>query len=136
MKQKVDNQENNEISKIKLLEPVRLSINPKFQDWVLFKNGTYIIFENAEEIDNLKEEAIRLIETVGPINIGNFSVDFDVTSLSKTEGWIVSCHGYGIYTYVSPQEIKSKNVKQIGLFGRNKRDLDAKNPIVIHINRK
>lgn len=119
-----------------LIKHVTLSINPKFQDWVLFQNGTYIIFENADAIDNLKEETIRLIEKFGPVSIGNSSEDFDVTSLNKTEGWIVSCHGYGIYTYVSPQEIKSKNVNQIGLFGRNKRDLDGKNPIVIHINRK
>lgn len=119
-----------------LIKHVTLSINPKFQDWVLFQNGTYIIFENTDAIDNLEEEAIRLIKKFGPVFIGNSSEDFDVTGLNKTEGWIVSCHGFGIYTYVSPQEIKSKNVNQIGLFGRNKRDLDGKNPIVIHINKK
>ena len=119
-----------------LIKHVTLSINPKFQDWILFKNGTYIIFENANAIDNLEDKAIRLIQKFGPVSIGNSSEDFDVTDLNKTEGWIVSGHGYGIYTYVSPEEIKSKSINQIGLFGRNKRDLDGRNPIVIHINRK
>ncbi|MNR58157.1 hypothetical protein D3C85_1790850 [compost metagenome] len=43
-----------------------------------------------------------------------------------------------MYTYVSPQEIKSKkpDTITIGLSGRGKRDLDGRNPIIIHINRQ
>lgn len=137
MKQKVDIQKNNETTEIDLLNHVRLSINPKFQDWVLFKHGTYIIFDHAEEIPDLESEAIKLMAAFGPVYIGTSAADFDVTDLNKTEGWIVSGHGYGMYTYVSPYEIKSEmpDIVEIGLLGRAKRDLDGKDPVVIHINR-
>ncbi|AWK06597.1 hypothetical protein HYN56_21135 [Flavobacterium crocinum] len=137
MKQKADHQKAEDISETELLHHVRLSINPKFQDWVLFKNGTYIIFEQVNEISSLESEALKLIHEFGPVCKGERSEDFDVTDLKNTEGWIVSGYGYGIYTYVSPQEIKSKKTNTtIGLFGRGKRDLDSKNPVIIHINRK
>lgn len=138
MKQKADHQKINEIAETELLNDVRLSINPKFQDWVLFKNGTYIIFENADEISNLESIALKFMEEFGPVYTGERSEDFDVTDLKNTEGWIVSGHGYGMYTYVSPQEIKSKtlDIVDIGLYGRGKRDLDGRDPVIIHINRK
>ncbi len=138
MKQKADHQKTEEIAETELLHHVRLSINPKFQDWVLFKNGTYIIFEHAEEIRHLESTALKLIKEFGPVYSGERSEDFDVTDLKNTEGWIVSGHGYGMYTYVSPQELKYKkpDTAKIGLFGRKKRDLDGRNPVIIHVNRK
>ncbi|KAF2514404.1 hypothetical protein EYY60_03880 [Flavobacterium zhairuonense] len=137
MKQKTEHQKIDEISEIELLHHVKLSINPKFQDWVLFKNGTYIIFEHADEISNLQSKALKLIKEFGPVYTER-SEDFDVTDLKNTEGWIVSGHGYGIYTYVSSQEMKSKkpNTATIGLLGRGKRDLDGRNPVIVHVNRK
>lgn len=138
MKQKADHQKANEISESELIHHVRLSINPRFQDWVLFKNGTYIIFDDADAISDLEGEAIKVIKSFGPVYIGTPSADFDVTDLNKTEGWIVSGHTYGMYTYVSPNEIKSPtpNITAIGLYGRSKKDLDGRNPLIIHINRK
>jgi hypothetical protein len=137
MKQKSDHKKAGEITETELLHHVRLSINPKFQDWVLFKNGTYIIFEHADEISNLESVALKLMEEFGPVNTGERSGDFDVTDLKNTEGWIVSGHGYGMYTYVNPLEIKSKKTNtKIGLLGREKRDLDGRNPVIININRK
>ncbi|MFC4479920.1 hypothetical protein [Flavobacterium chungangensis] len=137
MKQKVEHQKTNRISQAELLHHVRLSINPKFQDWVLFKNGTYIIFEHVDEVSNLESKALKLIKEFGPVYTER-SQDFDVTDLKNTEGWIVSGHGYGMYTYVSPQEIRSKkpDTTTIGLYGREKRDLDGRNPVIIHINRQ
>jgi len=138
MKQKADYQKTDGISETELLHHVKLSINPKFQDWILFKNGTYIIFENANEIYDLESEALKLIKEFGPVYTGEHSEDFDVTDLKNIEGWIVSGHGYGMYTYVSPKEIKSPtpNITAIGLYGRSKKDLDGRNPLIIHINRK
>ncbi|WP_431242301.1 hypothetical protein ACQ9BO_20820 [Flavobacterium sp. P21] len=138
MEQKIDNGKIENRIETELLNHVKLSINPRFQDWVLFKNGTYIIFEYADRFPDIKSEAIRLIKKFGPVYPGGKSEDFDVTDLNKTKGWIVSGHGYGIYTYVSPQEIKSKipNIVDIGLLGRSKRDLDGRNPVIIHVNQK
>lgn len=35
------------ISTTNMLENIKLAINPEFRDWILFKHGTYILFENA-----------------------------------------------------------------------------------------
>ncbi|MHC0447875.1 hypothetical protein ACWA1F_20885 [Flavobacterium sp. 3-218] len=121
-----------------LIENVKLAINPKFQDWVLFENGTYIVFDNTDSIKDVRNEAIKIMAEYGPVHIGSPAGDFGVTTLKKSEGWSISGHYYGMYTYVHPSEINSStfNESEIGLFGRSKRDLDGKNPNIIHINRK
>ena len=65
-----------------LIDHVKLAINPKFQDWVLFKNGTYIIFDNADTIPDIESEALKLMKEFGPVNIGSSAGDFSVTTLS------------------------------------------------------
>ena len=59
-----------------------------------------------------------------------------IISLNRTKGWIVSGHGYGMYTYVNPNELDSNypNDMTIGLYGRSKRNQDGLEPIIIHIN--
>lgn len=137
-KNKIDNQKGKEMTEADLLKNVKLAINPKFQDWVLFKNGTYIVFDNADTIPDLENEAIKSMKEFGPVYAGGSAGDFGVTYLSKSEGWVVSGHGYGMYTYVHPNELNSEkpNDVEIGLFGRSKRNLDGENPVIIHINRK
>ena len=121
-----------------LKENVRLAINPAFQDWVLFENGTYIIFDNADTIPDLEMEAVHLMEEYGPYTTGGPSGDFGVSALNLTKGWLVSGHCYGMYTYVHPDEIDSKDPSEvdIGVFGRHKRQLDGNKPVVIHVNRR
>lgn len=119
-----------------LLAHVRLAINPQFEDWVLFKNGTYVIFDDASMIADIREEASAEMKEFGPIQIGAAGGDFGVTYLDKTKGWVVSGHGYGMYTYVHPSEIDSIEPTdlEIGMFGRAKRDLDGQNPEIVHVN--
>ncbi|WP_281232627.1 hypothetical protein [Flavobacterium gelatinilyticum] len=121
-----------------LIENVKLAINPKFQDWVLFQNGSYIVFNNTDKIEDLRKEAIEIMSEYGPVYIGSPAGDFGVTTLKKAEGWSISGHYYGMYTYVHPSETNAAtlNESEIGIFGRSKRDLDGRNPIIIHINRK
>lgn len=127
---KMDNKE--------LINHIKLAINPKFQDWVVFKNGTYIIFDKADTINDINTEALKQMRKFGPVYAGGPAGDFGITTLNKTDGWIVSGHGYGMYTYVNPSELSIKNPSdtEIGLFGRDKRDLDGKNPEIIYVNRK
>lgn len=127
----------NKMNDKKLIEKVKLAINPKFQDWVLFKNGTYIIFDDITHVKNINDEAIKMMKEFGPVFGGGPAGDFNTIHLLKTEGWIVSGHGYGMYTYVSPSEISNKTPDdlEIGLFGRSKRDHDGKNPEIIYINK-
>lgn len=119
-----------------MIEHVKLAINPKFQDWVLFENGTYIIFDDISTIRDIKEEAINLMKEFGPVSAGGPAGDFSVIHLNLTEGWLVSGHGYGMYTYVHPSELdnESPNDLEIGLYGRSKRNSDGQNPEIIHIN--
>jgi hypothetical protein len=121
-----------------LIEHVKLAINPKFQDWVLFQNGSYIVFNNTDKIEDIRKEAIKIMAEYGPVNIGSTAGDFGVITLKKAQGWSISGHYYGMYTYVHPSEINTLalNESQIGLFGRSKRDLDGQNPVIIYISRK
>lgn len=127
---------NTEKFPVSLLDNVRLAINPKFKDWVLFENGTYIIFDDVSKIENIEKEAIRLMKEFGPVAAGGPAGDFNVTSLNLTKGWIVSGHGYGMYTYVNPKELESNYPSDmtIGIYGRTKRNADGLNPAIIHVN--
>lgn len=132
--------ENQEVSITKpktLLENVTLSINPKFKDWVLFENGTYIIFDDISKVQNIEEKAIQMMKEFGPASGGGPSGDFGVIYLHTTEGWLVNGHCYGMYTYVNPSELSSGSADHvtIGIFGRSKRNKDGLNPNIIHINR-
>lgn len=133
-----DENKNVTMTKEDLLNHVKLAINPKYQDWVLFENGTYIIFDNADTIADLELESIRQMKEYGPVFAGGPAGDFSVTHLNQTEGWIVSGHGYGMYTYVNPNELTldSPSDLDIGIYGRSKRDKDGKTFKIVHLNRK
>ena len=121
-----------------IIDHVKKAINPKFKDWVLFSNGTYIIFED----DTLKDKggkAIEIMKEYGPVHIGSPAGDFFITTLNFTQGWVVGGHYYGMYTYVHPKELQIMGVKNpsdidIGTIGRNKRDKDGKELNIIFIN--
>jgi hypothetical protein len=121
-----------------LLENVKLAINPEFQNWVLFQNGTYIIFDKTDTLKELQEKAIKIMREFGPVYVGSHASDFGVQKLTKVEGWSISGHGYGMYTYVNPSELLSQNSNdnEIGLFGLDKRNLDGLHPIIIHVNKQ
>ncbi len=127
---------NTKVETKSLLDNVKLAINPKFKDWVLFKNGTYIIFDDITQIENIETEAIRLMKEFGPVHAGGPAGDFNVITLNETEGWVVSGHGYGMYTYVNPSELETNSPDDItiGLYGRSKRNNDGENPKIAYIN--
>lgn len=121
-----------------LLSNIKLAISPEFQDWVLFKNGTYIIFDNVDTASDVKVEAIKLMKEYGPVYIGGPAADFGVIHLNQTIGWVVSGHCYGMYTYVNPSELSTSKPTdaEIGLLGRSKRDRDGKELVVIYVSKK
>jgi hypothetical protein len=119
-----------------LLERVKLAINPAFSDWVLFSNGTYIIFDDAADELAIPKAAIEFMKEFGPVSVGGPAGDFEVFYLDEVEGWVVGGHGYGMYTYVHPSELASDAPSdvEIGLLGRSKRDLDAAELEILHVN--
>ncbi|HSZ26128.1 MAG TPA: hypothetical protein VK766_10430 [Cytophagaceae bacterium] len=123
------------ISTDELTEYVKKAINPKFKTWVLFSHGTYVIIDDTTIIDK-KKFALKQIKEFGPVFPGCSAGDIGVSKLHLVEGWSVSGHGYGIYTYVHPTEMESKNPSDIdiGFYGRNKRDQDSKDTSIIFVS--
>jgi len=126
----------NTLSKKNLIKNVQLAINPIYKNWICFKNGTYIIFENKSKEEEIEKEGSAKMKEFGPVYAGGAGGDFGVISLNMTEGWVVSSHGYGMYTYVHPSELEIENPQdyEVGLLGRSKRDLDGLKPEVICIS--
>ncbi len=128
--------ENYELTKKELIRHVKLAINPEFKDWILFQNGTHIIIEDTSNPKEIEEQGFQKMQKFGPVHAGGPAGDFGTTDLNKTDGWVVSGNGYGMYTYVHPSELDIEQPKdyEIGLFGRNKRDKDGLNPEIICIS--
>lgn len=125
-----------ELNKEELIKHVKLAINPKFENWILFKNGTYIIIEGTSNEKIIEEQGLKMMKEFGPVHAGCPAGDFGTITLDKTEGWVVSGHGYGMYTYVHPIELDKKIPEdyEIGLLGRSKRDEDGLSPEMICIS--
>ena len=121
-----------------LIKHVTLAINPKFKDWILFKNGTYIIIEDTSDQTEIEKQGIEKMKEFGPVHVGGPAGDFGISNLNKTDGWVVSGHGYGMYTYVHPSELESKHPgePEIGFYGRDKRNSDGLNPQILCISSK
>ncbi|TXT59147.1 MAG: hypothetical protein BAJALOKI1v1_1470002 [Promethearchaeota archaeon] len=119
---------------IELWRKINLGDN---KNWVLFRNGTCVIF--TKKGDQLVESALTLIKGWGPVNVGTSSADFSVITLEHQPGWIITCHHPDILTYVSPEEIPFDEINDtngnimIGLIGRQKRDLDGRVPVIVHV---
>ncbi len=77
----------------------------------------------------------------GPVFPGSPAGDFSVITLNKTEGWSIAAYYYGMYTYVHPDDLTraafmNPSDIEIGMFGRKKREQDAKDLKIIFINRE
>jgi hypothetical protein len=119
-----------------LIEKVRLAIKPEFPKWVLFSNGTYVIVEDEAAIADPRAYALKQMSEFGPVRVASPAGDFSITTLHKTEGWSVAGHGYGMYTYVHPSELRSNRPSdvKIGLHGRRKRDADSKELRIVYVS--
>lgn len=115
-----------------LIETWRKIIAGKEKSWVLFENGTIVILMKSE--DDLEKQAISLMKEFGKVLAGTPAGDFSVTNLSNDEGYAVTCHHPDILTYVSSSETEGTTQDWIiGLLGRSKRDTDARELKIIHI---
>ncbi|HLK29327.1 MAG TPA: hypothetical protein VKT28_12170 [Puia sp.] len=129
----------NMLTEQEIIDHVKKAINPKFKDWVLFGNGTYIILEDTA-IKDKKEKALELMKEYEPVSVGSPAGDISITKLTYTEGWVIGGHYYGMYTYVHPKELENKGVNNptdldVGLGGRYKRNKDGKELKVIFVHK-
>jgi len=120
-----------------LLGYVQQAIIPTYQDWVILKNGTYIIFDNIDTVPDIKASAIQMINHYKPKNVLDNNWDYSVTDLDKIEGWGVYGNGYGIYTLVLAKELTmGATPPQIAAYAKAKRAMDEENPQVIYVSSK
>lgn len=128
----------NMLTDTEIINHVMKAINPKFKDWVLFSNGTYIILEDTL-IKDKKEKAIEIMKEYGPVYPGSPAGDMNITKLTHTKGWVVGGHYYGMYTYIHPKQLEERGIKkpgdlEVGLLGRKFRDNDGKELKIIYIH--
>lgn len=112
-----------------LIFNVQLGINPGKDNWVLFKNGTYLIFPN----NTAEKDAIRAAKKL--LTKADASTVF-INKSNFAKGWIASTPT-GIYNYIDrdefgrrapkPSRIERKGIKNI--------EADQKELEIIHINR-
>jgi len=104
--------------------------------WVLFRHGTVVVF--AESAPDIRYVAIAMLRKWGPVRAGCPAGDFAISTSDRHSGWIVHCHHPDILTYVDPEELEhlpggAPDAVQVGLSGRNKRDRDAAQLEVVHV---
>jgi hypothetical protein len=105
------------------------------KSWVLFAHGTCVIL--MEPKGDLSAQATELMKEYGPVCVGTSSGDFSVIDLVKDQGWAVSCHHNDILTLVLPREMaRGAPEIAIGMYGRSKREQDASELRVIHVEDK
>jgi hypothetical protein len=115
-----------------MVETWRQIITGEGKSWVLFAKGTCVIL--MEPAADLKAQALELMREWGPVHVGSPAGDFNTIELPDGIGWVVTCHHNDILTFVDPTEIEGEpNDLMVGLFGRSKRDQDAEELQIIHV---
>lgn len=119
------------------IELVRRALVAGRSDWVLFDNGTFLVFRDAKPEDDIQSAAIELMRERGEVVPGTPSADFQVTALEDVRGWVVRGDVDGLYVYVQPEELDSDNPDEleIGMFARTIRQLDHEDLVVLHVER-
>ncbi len=119
------------------IDLVRLAVREGLEDWVLFDNGTFIVFPDAKAEDDIAAAAVKLMQERGEVVVGTESADFQVTSLANTPGWVVRGNVDDMYVFVQPEELDSDEPTEleVGMFARTIRQLDHEDLDVLHVNR-
>lgn len=111
-----------------LIFNVQLGITPKRKNWVLFENGTYVIFPDGYTKDQMKNAAIKLVKS-----FNNNPITVQKSNFAK--GWIIST-AKGIYNYVGRDQIKKGITSNDVIQKRGKQNIskDKRKATVVHIN--
>ncbi len=105
------------------------------KSWVLFENGTCVIFLDNDS--DLKSEAIEIMKEFGPVHAGSSAGDFSTIDLTDAPGWAVTGHHPDVLNYVSPSDVsEDPSDLEVGMLGRSNRDADAAALRIIHVEDK
>jgi len=104
------------------------------KSFVVFEHGSVVVLVSAPPGADLAAEATRLMQEHGPVAVGSPAGDFGVITLPDGRGWAVTSHHPDILTLVLPHEVSEAPTDlSVGLYGRAKRNQDASEPRVIHV---
>lgn len=110
----------------------RTIIQGEGKSWVLFANGTCVILVGPQP--DLAAQAVQIMKQWGPVHAGSSASDFSVIHLTEHPGWVVTSHHPDVLTYVAPDEVgEEPSEVRVGLAGRSKRDQDAEELRVPHV---
>lgn len=101
--------------------------------WVLFRHGTCILVPRSE--GDLQGWALNFLGEHGKVYVGSESADFGAFQLKNYPAWIVTYHYPEMMNYVSLLEALP-GVLPMGMAGRRKRELDAAELQIIHVEDK
>lgn len=112
----------------KLIFNTKLSISSKQPNWVLFSNGTYIIFPKGTSKEDMRKTALGLLQ-----RYNNESFIINKSPLAK--GWLGSSTK-GIYNYIAIDQASSRMASTKELASISKRNVikDKENPVIVHLN--
>lgn len=111
----------------------RRTIKSDAKSWVLFGHGTCVLLPDPEPDADLAATAIEVLRVHGPMRAGSPAGDFGTIPLEPGSGWVVWYQHGDIMTYVDSAEVKDTDDVAVGLWGRSKRDWDAHELEVIHV---
>lgn len=118
-----------------LIFNVKLNISPTRPNWVLFENGTYMLFKNPLGAAVLVPEAEKRLNDL--IKKFPSTSQMIVAKSNLAKGWTVTLGTSGIYNYVAPEELANQPTDQQikeKAATNVKRDQRLKNSI--HVNQK
>ena len=122
-------------SKSELVDIYKKIVTGDYAGWVLFARGTCVVISQIRK--SIVDDAVTLLKTNGPVVSGTPSGDFGLVELKDHLGWVVTGDHPDILNYVAPDEAqKDRSDRAIGLIGRNKRDMDGKELIAVHVEEK
>jgi hypothetical protein len=125
-------------AELKLIHTIKKQIKPDFPHWVLFREGSYVIFtdEQPHTTEELRiwalEEMQRALELLSTV----YTYKEDIIPVSDPKGWVVPAMLRGIYTFVGLDEFQQLDPSDIAIWvkGRNKQILDSQKLEIIYIN--
>jgi hypothetical protein len=119
-----------------LIKAYRAIITGPSKAWVLFDYGTCVVLPHPEP--DRAAQATAILREWGPAHAGTPGGDFDMVALDSYPGWVVGCHHPDILNYVAPREDDGEGSGDlmVGLIGRARRDADAHELKVVHIEER
>lgn len=111
-----------------LIFNTKLSVNPKQPNWVLFSNGTYILFPKGTRSEEMRKSASGLLQRYN-------NESFTITKSPLVKGWIARSKK-GIYNYVSLEQAGDRltSIETLKKIGKTNVLKDKTTPIIVHVN--